>query len=61
MTRRVATLRTVAEVREHLAGLGVSIPLSESAVEGDGPLAAPALLPDGTRIGNRFCTPPTYP
>lgn len=58
MIRRVATLRTVAEVREHLAGLGVSIPLSENAVRGDGPLAAPALLPDGTRVGNRFCIQP---
>ena len=58
MIRRVATLRTLAEVREHVAGLGVTIPLSEGAVARDGALAAAAVLPDGARIGNRFCIQP---
>ena len=58
MIRRVATLRSVAELREHLDRLGVAIPLSPGAVRRDGPLAGPAVLPGGARVGNRFCVQP---
>ena len=56
--RRVATLRSVAEVREHLARLGASIPIDDGPVRRDGPLAASIRLADGTTIGNRFCIQP---
>ena len=56
--RRVATLRSAAEVRDHAARLGVSLPIDDGPVRGDGPLAAPIRLADGTAIGNRFCIQP---
>src|SRR5262245_57976071 len=54
--RRVASLRTEAELQRHLADLGITLPLDH----GDGgpdPLAAPCDV-GGRRVGNRFCIQP---
>jgi 2,4-dienoyl-CoA reductase-like NADH-dependent reductase (Old Yellow Enzyme family) len=55
--RRVATFRSAGALREHLSSLGVALPL-DADLQADSPLAAPFLLPDGFRIGNRFCIHP---
>jgi 2,4-dienoyl-CoA reductase-like NADH-dependent reductase (Old Yellow Enzyme family) len=55
--RRVATLATAGALREHLASLGVALPLDER-LEAGGPLAEPFTTRDGFRIGNRFCIHP---
>jgi 2,4-dienoyl-CoA reductase-like NADH-dependent reductase (Old Yellow Enzyme family) len=58
MTRwpRVAQLRTAAQLREHLAGLGVELPFDES-VAPDGPLSRPLEI-GGVGVGNRFAILP---
>lgn len=56
---RVARLRDAETFREHIKKLGIRLPLDETLIAGDeSPLAQPYLLPDGRRIGNRFCTLP---
>jgi NADPH2 dehydrogenase len=52
----VGGIRTVADFKQHLASLGLSIPCDE-AVEPDGLLTRPIEL-DGKTIGNRFCIHP---
>ena len=56
--RRVATLRTVADLRDHCAALGIELPVDEVVESGSrAPLAQP--LVDGARtIGNRFTVLP---
>jgi len=57
--RRVASLKTADEFREHIAALGIELPLDDEVAGGDGaPLAQPWRLPDGRLIGNRFCIHP---
>jgi 2,4-dienoyl-CoA reductase-like NADH-dependent reductase (Old Yellow Enzyme family) len=55
--RRMASLRTAADLRDHARRLGLSLPLDER-VDPDGPLARPARLADGFAPGNRFCIQP---
>jgi NADPH2 dehydrogenase len=52
----VGGMRTVADFKNHLASLGLSIPCDE-AIETGGPLAQPIEL-NGKTIGNRFCIHP---
>ena len=56
--RRLASLRSPAQMREHLGLLGVSIPMGGATVEPDGALARSYRLADGRTIGNRFCVQP---
>jgi 2,4-dienoyl-CoA reductase-like NADH-dependent reductase (Old Yellow Enzyme family) len=56
--RRMATLRSMDELRGHARRLGVSLPLSEVRVDPNGPLAQPRSLADGFTLGNRFCIQP---
>src|SRR4030095_8200441 len=56
--RRMATLRSVDELRGHARGPGLSLPLSEERVDPNGPLAQPRSLADGFTLGNRFCIQP---
>jgi NADPH2 dehydrogenase len=57
--RRVATLKTPAEFRSHIASLGIDLPLDDEVLTGaDSPLAQPYILKDGFVIGNRFCIQP---
>ncbi len=54
--RRVAALKTAADLRHHLSDLGVSLPFDE-AVQADGPLSWP--YRHGAQvIGNRFAVLP---
>ena len=55
---RIASLKTAAQLREHLSRSGIDVPFDED-------LAAPAASPlgrsidvDGLRVGNRFCILP---
>jgi 2,4-dienoyl-CoA reductase-like NADH-dependent reductase (Old Yellow Enzyme family)/dihydrodipicolinate synthase/N-acetylneuraminate lyase len=53
------SLGTPAELRAHVARLGVELPLDdEVAACGAAPLAGPYRLPDGFVVGNRFCAQP---
>jgi 2,4-dienoyl-CoA reductase-like NADH-dependent reductase (Old Yellow Enzyme family) len=55
---RVASLKTAAAFRAHLAGSGIPIAFDdELASAGDSPLAQ-AIEIDGVRVGNRFCVLP---
>ena len=57
--RRMAALRTAAELRQHLVGLGVTLPFDDTVQAGpDAPLAQPYRLRDGFQIGNRWCIQP---
>ena len=56
--RRMASLRSVDELRGHARRLGLSLPLSDDRVDPAGPLAQPRRLPDGFTLGNRFCIQP---
>ncbi len=56
--KRIAQLRTIAQFRNHLAELGIELPLDEKMETGDAaPLARPYPLGDFT-IGNRFAVLP---
>ena len=58
---RVPALRSVAEFREHLAGLGVEMPCDEAPLAGaESPLSAPveSLRVNGKTIGNRWVVQP---
>lgn len=54
--KRVAQLKTAADLRAHLHAVGASIPFDE-AVAPNGPLAQPVPL-DGRTVGNRFAILP---
>ena len=57
--RRVASLKGPAEFRAHLRELGVELPVDDELLSGpDAPLARPCQLPDGFKVGNRFCIQP---
>jgi 2,4-dienoyl-CoA reductase-like NADH-dependent reductase (Old Yellow Enzyme family) len=52
-------MKTPADFREHLAGLGIDLPFDDIVESGpDSPLAKPYTLRDGFVIGNRFCIQP---
>ncbi len=56
---RVARLRDAKIFREHIEKLNIHLPFDENILSGtESPLGQPYLLPDGRRIGNRFCTLP---
>jgi NADPH2 dehydrogenase len=56
--RRMASIKTLADFREHVASLGVVIPVDDAIENGpDAPLARPYVRPSGT-IGNRFAILP---
>src|SRR5712664_4049131 len=56
--RRVAQLRTAAQLRDHLAEVGVDLPFDEQLLSGpESPLALPYRLKDFT-VGNRFAILP---
>jgi 2,4-dienoyl-CoA reductase-like NADH-dependent reductase (Old Yellow Enzyme family) len=56
---RVARLRDAETFRQHIQDLGIELPFDEDLISGEGnPLAQPYVLPDGSVIGNRFCTLP---
>lgn len=55
----MASLKTPAAFREHLAQIGVELPFDEEMAAGPGaPLAQPYRLRTGFTIGNRFCILP---
>jgi 2,4-dienoyl-CoA reductase-like NADH-dependent reductase (Old Yellow Enzyme family) len=57
--RRVASLKTVAALRDYLAQIEVDLPFDrEVAVGQDAPLAQPYRLRNGFTVGNRFCILP---
>lgn len=56
---RVARLRNANTFRQHIQDLDIELPFDEDLITGEGnPLAQPYVLPDGSVIGNRFCTLP---
>jgi len=55
--RRMASLRSAAELRDHARQLGIRMPLDDQ-VEPEGPLSRPARVADGFTLGNRFCIQP---
>ncbi len=56
---RIARLKTPEAFRDHISSLGIHLPFDEEVTGApDSPLAQPYLLPDGHRIGNRFCVQP---
>jgi 2,4-dienoyl-CoA reductase-like NADH-dependent reductase (Old Yellow Enzyme family) len=55
---RIASLKTAAAFRGHLAGNGIALPFDDTlAPAGASPLAAPIAI-DGRTVGNRFCILP---
>ena len=57
---RVASLKTVADFRVHLAGLGLNLPCEDSIATADSPLLAPmdGVVVNDKRIGNRWAIHP---
>jgi NADPH2 dehydrogenase len=56
---RIASFKTVAELRAHLERNHIALELDDEVQTGaDAPLAQPYRLPNGFVIGNRFCTLP---
>ena len=57
--RRVASLRTAADLRAHLAQSHIELAFDEELENGSSaPLAQPYRLPTGFAVGNRFCVLP---
>jgi len=57
--RRLASLKTAAELRAYATELGIALPVDDEVQTGaNAPLAQPYRLADGAVIGNRFCTQP---
>ena len=57
--RRLESLKTPAELREHCCALGIELPLDDELIAAEGaPLVQPYRLPDGRIVGNRFCVQP---
>jgi 2,4-dienoyl-CoA reductase-like NADH-dependent reductase (Old Yellow Enzyme family) len=54
---RIASLRTAAAFRQHLAASGIDLPFDEALLGDSSPLARP-LEADGLRAGNRLCVLP---
>ena len=57
---RVASLKTVADFRVHVAGLGLNLPCEDSIATVDSPLLAPldGVVVNDKRIGNRWAIHP---
>ena len=56
--RRMAAIKTLDDFRDHVAGLGVDLPVDDALESGpDAPLARPYARASGT-IGNRFAILP---
>jgi 2,4-dienoyl-CoA reductase-like NADH-dependent reductase (Old Yellow Enzyme family) len=55
----VASLKTAKIFQAHLDSLGIQLPFDEEVMAGpESALAQPYFLPDGRKIGNRFCIQP---
>lgn len=55
----IASLKTAQIFKTHIDSLGIHLPFDEEIMGGpDSPLAQPYFLPDGRKIGNRFCIQP---
>jgi NADPH2 dehydrogenase len=56
---RIASFKTPAALRAHVAQIGVDLPCDDQVVSGPAsPLAQPYRLPNGFVVGNRFCVLP---
>lgn len=56
---RMARLKPASVLRDHINSLQIHLPFDEEVIPApDGPLAQPYILPDGRKIGNRFCIHP---
>ena len=55
---KIASLKTAQAFREHVASLGVDLPLDEEVESGGASPLAQSLECDAGRIGNRFCILP---
>src|SRR5512135_1046687 len=56
---RIASFKTLAAFRHHLAQIGVDLPCDDHVESGPAsPLAQATRLPDGFVAGNRFCVLP---
>ena len=56
--RRVASLHSAGDLRDHLARLGVSLPFRILETGEVDPLAQPCEVGGGVTVGNRFCIQP---
>ena len=56
--RRVASLRTAADLEAHLHRLGVTLPFHAHRAGDPDPLAQPCDVGGGLSVGNRFCIQP---
>jgi NADPH2 dehydrogenase len=56
--RRIARLRKPADFQAYLDKLGIELPFDEHLMKANSPLGEPLSLPDGRKIGNRFCVLP---
>jgi len=56
--RRVASLHSAGDLRDHLARLGVSLPFRTLETGEVDPLAQPCEVGGGVTVGNRFCIQP---
>ena len=56
--RRVASLHSAGDLKEHLDRLGVSLPLHVDGATGRDPLAQSCEVGGGVVVGNRFCIQP---
>jgi 2,4-dienoyl-CoA reductase-like NADH-dependent reductase (Old Yellow Enzyme family) len=56
--RRVASLRSAHDLRDHLGRLGVALPLHAHRAGEPDPLAQPCAVGAGLTVGNRFCIQP---
>jgi 2,4-dienoyl-CoA reductase-like NADH-dependent reductase (Old Yellow Enzyme family) len=54
----VATLKSAAQLRAHLAASGIDLPFDEQLTRPPGSPLAEAFELDGVRVGNRFCVLP---
>jgi 2,4-dienoyl-CoA reductase-like NADH-dependent reductase (Old Yellow Enzyme family) len=57
--RRIASLKTLAELQDYVARMGIHLPCDAEVQSGpESPLAQACVLDNGFKIGNRFCILP---
>ncbi len=55
----IATYKTAAAFRSHIESLGIELPFDDFVLSApESPMAQPYIMPDGFKIGNRFCIQP---